>query len=134
MVPAEPAYLQVARLLAERIDQEWPGYTPGHQLPSIASMARQMALGIDAIRDAYQLLVSMGILSSRQGYGAVVRPKREREVIHAPPDATVETRMPTFVEIDEWDLEPGVPMLVVDGRAYPGDRYVVRSATLGENA
>lgn len=121
-------------MLEQLILMREPGYQPGWVLPAAPALARELGLGDETVLGAYHLLANRGLLTIRQGYGATVREPREREVIHVAPGSTVAARMPTFAEIDEWDLEPGVPMLVVDGRAYPGDRYVVRSATLGENA
>ena len=54
-----------------------------------------------------------------------------RYVWLVPAGAKIEARMPTFAEIDEWGLEPGVPVLVVDGVPYPADR--VRLVVAGDD-
>lgn len=120
----EAVYRQVARLLEERIDRE---AEPGYLLPPAEQLAREFGLGTDTIRDAINLLVHMGRVSLRRGYGPVVRTPRKREVIKVSPGTVVSARMPTFDEIDEWQMEPGFPMIIVDGRAYPADRYEARA-------
>lgn len=124
----EAAYRQVARELERRIHARAEGYGPGWVLPAAEHMAREMSLGVDAIRDAYQLLAAMGLVTLRRGYGAQVRTEREREVIIVPPGTTVLARMPTFAETDRWSMEQGVPMLVAGEEAWPADRYEVQVA------
>lgn len=117
-------------MLEHRILNEEPGYGPGWVLPPAPELARGLGLGPRTVRDAYRLLATMGLVYSRSGYGATVRtPRDDMQVITAPAGTVVETRMPTFDEMDRWGLEPGTPMLVVDGQPYPGDRYVIRFAT-----
>lgn len=86
-----------------------------------------MSLGIDAVRDAYLLLTNLGVLTSRQGYGAEVRqPSGDRTVVPITGESVIETRMPTLDEVDDWGLDVGVSMLVIDGKAYPGDRFIAK--------
>lgn len=100
-----------------------PAYGPGYVLPAADVLARELGLGVQTVREAYQLLASMGVVSIRRGYGAQVRTAREREIITVPPGTVVSARMPTFTEADEWQVEPGVPMLVAGNQAWPADRF-----------
>lgn len=123
-MPAESAHRRLARDLDQRIRRGDPGYGPGWVLPSAARLARQHGVGVDTAEAAYALLANMGLVVTRRGYGVQVRPERDRETVHLPPGTVVTARMPTFAELDEWQLDPGVPMLAVDdGRAWPADRY-----------
>lgn len=74
------------------------------------------------VRDAYQLLTHLGVLSLRRGYGAVVRQRRVRGVVRLPAGTTVTARMPTLAEVDLWELDPGVPVLCAGDEVWPGDR------------
>lgn len=128
----EAIYRQVARLLEARIDAE---AEPGYVLPSVEALAREYGLGADTVRDALGLLVHMGRLSLRRGHGAVVRgPSGNRTVLPITGASTVETRMSTFAEMDRWEMDRPAPMLVVDGTAYPGDRYVARTVSPDQDA
>lgn len=128
----EPVYRQLARVLEHRIRAQQAGYGHGSVLPTTRELSRELGHGREAITDALALLEHLGLLTRRQGYGAQVREPREREVVHVPAGATVEARMPSLAEVDLWELEPGVPMLVVDGRAYPADRYELWMGDDGE--
>lgn len=129
---AGPAYRQLARTLEQHIRAADEGYGAGRVLPAAETLALQLGLGPKTVRDAYRLLEDMGLVTSRQGYGVQVRTPRDREIIPVPPGTVVHARMPTFAEIDLWGLEAGVPMLVVDGRTYPADRYELRVGTDAE--
>lgn len=123
----EPAYRMVAREYEHRIRTQQPGYGPGHVMPNLRQLMRESGYGRDTIVSAQKLLEDIGLLTRRRGYGALVREHREREIVHAPAGAEIHARMPTLAELELWDLDPGVPMLVVDGRAYPGDRFELRA-------
>lgn len=120
---------QVARMLEQMILMQEPGYQPGWVLPSAASLARTLGLGEETVLGAYHVLANHGLVTLRRGYGAEVRAKRKREVIEVPVGSVVTARMPTFAEIDEWDLQPGVPMLVIGDQAWPADRFEIRTST-----
>lgn len=119
----------MARTVEQRILDHEPGYRPGYILPAAERLARELGLGVDTVRDAYRLLATMGLVTIRHGYGAEVRTEREREVIIVPADTALMARMPTFAEMDRWQLDPGVPMLVAGEDAWPADRYEVRVAS-----
>lgn len=103
------------------------GYQPGWVLPSTHSLARQLATGVDTIKDAYRLLENLGLVTVKSRYGAVVRGEpRERRTITVPPGTVVTARMPALAEVDRWQLDPGIPMLEVDGQAWPADRYEIK--------
>lgn len=123
MPTSEPTHRRLARDLEARIHRQEHGWGPGWVLPPVDRLARQLGHGPDTVADAYRLLTHMGLVTTRRGYGAVVRTPRDREVVHLPAGTTVDARMPTFAEQDDWGLEPGVPMLVADGRAWPADRF-----------
>lgn len=118
-----PAYRRLAREWERCIHDQVDGYGPGHVLPPADRYSHELGVGADTVREAYALLEAMGLVSIRQGYGVTVRSQREREVVHVPAGTSVEARMPTFAEADEWSLEPGVPMLVAGDQAWPADRY-----------
>lgn len=123
---SEPAYKRVARMLENWIVAGEDGYGPGWVLPTADRLARELGYGPRTIRDAYAILAEMGLVTIRRGYGTQVRTPREREIIEVPPGTSITARMPTFAEVDDWQLEPGVPMLVADGRAWPADRFELR--------
>jgi DNA-binding transcriptional MocR family regulator len=110
-------------MLEQRIHNAEPGYGPGWVLPSAADLARELALGVDTITRAYRQLTQMGLVTLRERYGAVVREQRPRESVRLPAGTTVTARMPTLAEVDQWQLDPGVPMLTAAGPAWPADRF-----------
>lgn len=124
----EAVYRQVARALEAEARHGGPGYL----FPAATQLARQYGLGVDTVRDAYQLLTHLGVLSLRRGYGAVVRSQREREQIRLPAGTVVTARMPTLDEVDAWELDPGVPVLEAGGEVWPADRVELVVGTDGE--
>jgi DNA-binding FadR family transcriptional regulator len=123
----DPAYVRVARMLESWIRAREPGYGPGWVLPTEDRLARELGLGRRTVGAAYRLLANMGVLTIRSGYGATVRAEPQREIITVPPGTVVHARMPTFAELDEWQLDPGTPVLVVGEAVYPADRFEIRS-------
>lgn len=114
-------YRQIAAVLRGRITQgEYPA---GYTLSSEQDLANQFSVGRDSIRDALAALRAEGLIETRRGFRSRVREQPERVRIPLAAGSTVTARMPTPEERVEQDVFEGVPMLVVDGRAYPADRF-----------
>lgn len=65
--PGPPLYAQFADLLRQRIESGV--LPPGTRLPNMGEMARETGLARVTVRQAVQLLVLEGLLTSRQGRG-----------------------------------------------------------------
>lgn len=86
-------------------------------------MADEHDVGRDTVRDAMQALRNDGLIDSRRGYRSRVRKPVPRERRPLSPGDRVIARMPTPEEREEHDMSEGVPVVVVDGTAYPADRF-----------
>lgn len=72
----QPLYLQLQKRLMEKIKNgDW---NPGDKIPSENVIAEQNGVSIGTVRKALQLLISTGILVSRQGSGTYVRTIRSQ--------------------------------------------------------
>jgi DNA-binding GntR family transcriptional regulator len=101
---------------------------PGDKLQSEKYLAEEYEVGRDTIRDALQHLRKEGLIESRRGYRTTVRKAMNREVVVLPSGQTIFARMPTPDECHNHNIVvEGVPVLVVDGRVYPADRYEFRA-------
>lgn len=131
-----PVYRQIADALLARIG-EGRDYPPGSPLPAETTLAAEYSVGKDTIRDALAILRNRGVIATRRGYRAIVRQPVQKQVIEVAPGQTVDVRMPDPDEIDEWDMDEGVPVLVIaetdggPGQAYPADRFRVVVASTG---
>lgn len=123
--PERPAYRRLADAL--RAEIEAGRLVPGAALPSESTLERAHGVGRDTVRDALALLRSWGLVSARQGKGWYVRQPREPEPVRLADRIQVSARMPTAAEQDRWDLDDGVPVLVVERGeridVYPADRH-----------
>lgn len=120
-------YPAVAESLRARIvNGEYP---PGRVLPSERQLATDLELSRDTIRRAIDALHHEGLVVVRPGYRTHVADYSGRHVVELPPCAEVDCRPPTPEERKRWDLGPGVPVFVVNGKVYPRDRYVLRTSS-----
>jgi len=83
------------------------------------------------VRAAIAELRRDGLVDVVHGRGMFVREQTEKDVVSVARGSTIETRMPTPEEVEEWDLADGVAVLVVSiggrTRVYPGDRTTLRA-------
>lgn len=118
-----PVYRQIASVLRGRILQG--SLAPGAELASEQDLASEFGVGRDSVRDALALLRGEGLIVTRRGFKSRVRDLPERQDILLTPGLSAYTRMPTPEERVEHDVGEGVPVLVVNGKVYPGDRFEV---------
>jgi GntR family transcriptional regulator len=119
-----PVYRQIATVLRGRILQGT--LAPGAELVSEQSLAAEFGVGRDSVRDALALLRGEGLIETRRGFKSRVRDIPERRCITLHPGQTVYARMPTPEERVELDISEGVPVLVIEDRTYPADRFFAR--------
>ena len=114
----EPLYLQVARLLRERIASGSIGL--GEPLPSENALRDRYGINRSVARQAYDLLESEGLAVNRRGLGRYVAAVPQVTVIRLQPGDRVRARMPGPAERDRLGTARGEPVLEItraDGRA-----------------
>ena len=67
---ARPAYQRVADELRHAIASA--KYAPGDQLPTLAELAEQHGIAVMTVRESIKILVTEGLVVSRQGKGVFV--------------------------------------------------------------
>jgi len=67
---ARPAYQRVADELRHAIASG--KYAPGDQLPTLAELAEQHGIAVMTVRESIKILVTEGLVVSRQGKGVFV--------------------------------------------------------------
>ena len=99
-------YHHVANLLRNRIgSQRLPD---GTELPSEASIARELGVGRDTVRHALAVLVHEGLIETKRGRPAAVCCRAPQTEVAIPTGAVVTARMPTPEERHRLELSPGV--------------------------
>ena len=112
---------------------------PGAPFPSERDLQQRYEISRDTATRIVSDLRHQGLIVVRHGQPTTVRPHRDKQPIIPPPGSTVEARMPTPEERDEFDsagdpVHDGIPVFVItapDGQVsdpYPADRFVIRSA------
>lgn len=89
------------------------GYPAGSALPSIGRLAAEFDVGRDTVEDALRVLREEGLIVSRQGFRARVRHEPDRIVVAGLPGDEIIARMPQPGEIEQLDLNPGVPVVEI---------------------
>lgn len=103
-------------------------FAPGDQLPAAAQLAEQYAVGVDAVRDAFDLLRSYNLIVAGRGYRARVRVPPDREVVEVGPGSVIIPRAPSAAEMADKDLalDSGAWVVEVNGVVYQADRVEFR--------
>jgi GntR family transcriptional regulator len=118
-----PLYRQLADERRRIVSGELP---PGSKLPSETTLGQEYGLAMPAIRSAINVLRSEGLVTTERGFGTKVRVQPEREVVELHAGDRVTARAPIEDERRQFDMDPGVPVIVVnqgsDERIYPADR------------
>lgn len=109
MDDAEPLYRQVEEQLRDLIVSG--RLSAGTRLPSVRTLARDLACSVITTRRAYQDLTNDGLIRTRQGLGAVVadvgteeREQQRRQAVFAELRAAIETGRQmgcSYAEIEE---------------------------------
>jgi len=89
-VEAPPLYAQVARLLAEQINQG--KYQPGDLLPSEPGLAKELGVSRATIVKAFDTLHREGLIQRQQGRGTFVAPRPKRHSLSELTSFTAVTR------------------------------------------
>src|SRR5882724_5627277 len=97
---------QVATSILERISSG--RYRTGQSLPSQRELARELGVGLSAIREAMQRLQSMRVLSSHQGRGTVVESVRWPQMLLEPSLAIVAIERDMLSEV--WEARNAIEM------------------------
>jgi GntR family transcriptional repressor for pyruvate dehydrogenase complex len=97
---------QVATSIVERISSG--RYRAGQSLPSQRELARELGVGLSAIREAMQRLQSMRVLSSHQGRGTVVESVRWAQMLLEPSLAIVAIERDMLSEV--WEARNAIEM------------------------
>ena len=118
----------LAALLRQQIATGERG--PGARMPSERDLQQTYGLARDTVRAAVAALAAEGLIVVRQGYPSRVRVVADKQRIVLEPGQRVETRMPTPDEREEFQIDTGIPvMLVIDAdgfsELYPGDRFTI---------
>ncbi|WP_432977745.1 winged helix-turn-helix domain-containing protein [Dactylosporangium sp. CA-233914] len=104
---------------------------PGAELPSEIEIAKAYNISRDVVRQAMYVLRSEGVITTRRGHRAQIRPSPARREIHPPQNAEITARMPTGPERSRFDLPEGIPLLIIttsQGETpYPADQVVIRT-------
>ncbi len=124
MTSPGPRYRHVAEQLRARIMAgELP---PGTQLPTEPELMVTYDVSRHTVREALALLRADGLVAPRQGAGTYVRELHPLTTVQLRAEIQVTARMPTPDERARWELDEGVPVLVVDSGdqvdVYPADR------------
>jgi len=126
----EPAiYRRIADDLARRIRSG--ELAPGDLLPSADLVCRTYGVGMMTANRAIQELKYDGLVDTESGQRTRVRADPPKELVRLVRSATMDLRMPTPEEREEFGLREGVPVAEVEWgrpaerrrRVYPGDRY-----------
>jgi DNA-binding GntR family transcriptional regulator len=121
----QPVYRQLADLIRVRITS---GEIPaGSLLQSELALAQEHGVGRDTVRRAMAVLRGEGLVLTDRS-GTHVRKAPRLEPVTVPAGATIKARMPTEPERRSLGIPEAVPVLDVDGRLYPADRYQVVTA------
>lgn len=128
-----PKWKQVADFVRDLVANS----EPGDPLPSARALSQQFRVGLDTAQQAMQELNHEGLISTdRARGGSWVREKPrpdDLQVVRPPRGARVSTRMPSEPERQQYGLEVGVPLLVVDRgpgyeprvKDYPSSQFIV---------
>lgn len=101
---------------------------PGAELPSYAMLADQYGVHPGTVIRAVDRLREAGLVETGTGLPTTVRQPRPRKTAVLGPGQTLTARMPTSEEQTAYQIDPGVPVIVVTGRnghpvVYPSDRW-----------
>lgn len=110
--PGPPLYAQFADLLRQRIESGV--LPPGTKLPNMVEMARETGLARVTVRQAVQLLVLEGLLTSRQGRGIHVAqqlPRRSFQNMRTSWSALIKRIEGASVQLLEAADTPACPLL-----------------------
>ena len=83
-------------------------YRPGQSMPSQRELARELGVGLSAVREAMQRLQSMGMLSSHQGRGTIVESVRWPQMLLEPTLAIVAIERDMLSEV--WEARNAIEM------------------------
>lgn len=83
-------------------------YRPGQSMPSQRELARELGVGLSAVREAMQRLQSMGVLSSHQGRGTIVESVRWPQMLLEPSLALVAIERDMLSEV--WEARNAIEM------------------------
>jgi GntR family transcriptional regulator len=127
--PGGTVYAQLASRLREDIRRG--RLAPGAKLPSETRLQQEHGVARETVRRAIALLRAEGLAVVHRGHGVMVREQPDVSDLTPPAGATVTARMPTAEERLQYDVDEGVPLLVViaaDGSVgvYPADRWRLR--------
>jgi GntR family transcriptional regulator len=99
---------------------------PGTQLPTEPELMVTYDVSRHTVREALALLRADGLVAPRQGAGTYVRELHPLTTVQLRAEIQVTARMPTPDERARWELDEGVPVLVVGSGdqvdVYPADR------------
>lgn len=120
-----PPYIQVADLLRVRIVAgEW---RPGHKLPAHRVLAHDYGVATPTVARAVALLRGEGLVELGTGSGTYVRDAIRKRPVTLPRSGQVDARMPTPAERERYEIDEGVPVVVVrtdrETMIYPADRH-----------
>lgn len=115
--------------LADQLrDQILTGHYPaGSTLPAERTIAASAGLSIDAARKALQVLVHEGLITTEQGFHAIVRQRPERQPVSLLRGSHLVARVPLRPERVQLDMDLGVPIIEVrqgsEIAIFPADRF-----------
>ncbi|MDG6108806.1 GntR family transcriptional regulator [Dactylosporangium aurantiacum] len=104
-------YQQLADVLRNRIDQDF--YYAGATLPTEAALCFEFEVGRMMVRRALAVLREEGLILTRRGEAAIVRPRTIRTEVGLRPRDSVIARMPSRPERAALGMQPGVPLVEV---------------------
>ncbi|MEV8517070.1 GntR family transcriptional regulator [Dactylosporangium sp. NPDC051484] len=124
----QPLYAQLAGTLRHLIDSGQ--LAPGSLLPSEPAIGNDHHVGHTTVRRALRQLAREGLIETRRGAPARVRPRQSRAPVTLAAGDRLTARMPTRPEAKRLRIPPGVPLLEIhhaDGRmtALRADQHTI---------
>ena len=130
-VETTPLYLQIAAQLAELVRNGT--LARGEKMPSVRELARQHGISTFTVTDAYQRLVSLGLVTARRGAGYRVQdaglPRRDAAPAWVPPRLDADWLLSEVYADQSVPIKTGCGWLPGEWVIEPGLRNALRAAS-----